>query len=244
MVFDHGFMGLSLRFAVDNFIELTPILEKGFEFKGDCPFTDHPGGVVVNEFKETIRFEQLDVELSGHDLLRKLDQLFQSHDFEMCYSRPMNEENTGSGNQKILFRINGQLKSLEKRIQQITKKIVSGGYENCRDCFDFDAHVEIDYYIPETHRLYHPDSDNILCRQWFLVSGEIFGHSGEPHVHDLVYKSGDHTSPLEFDFEEAYLFHDLYDHQGCYLHDIVQISDIYYSIILENQFHQKILQDY
>ena len=241
MFFDNGFMGLSLRFAVDQYIELAPMLEKGSSFKGDCPFTDSPGEVIVNESQETIRFEQLDVELSRYNLMKKLDQLFRSHGFKDYYIRPMNERNSGHGKQEILSRINEQLKSLEKRIRRATRSIVNGGYENCKDCFDFDAHIEVDYYISETHRLYHPDSDNILCRQRFCVSGEIFGGSGEPHIHDLVYEPGYHPPYWEIDFKESYLFHDLHDHQGCHLDDIIKISDIYYSIILDNQFHQEIL---
>ena len=240
MFFDKGLMGLSLRFVVDRFIRLFPMLEKVATFKGDCPFTGDPGGVIVNEQKESIRFEHLGVELFGWDLMKKLDQLFRSHGFEDHHIRPMNGSNIGLGKQNELSRINEQLKSLEKRIQQNTKNIVTGGYENCKDCFDFDAHVEVDYYISETHRLYHPDSDNILCRQWFHVSGEIFGESGEPHIYDLVYRSADHVPYWEIDFEESYLFYDLHDHRGCYLNDIMQISDIYYSIILDNQFHQEI----
>lgn len=239
MAFQNGYSGLSLRFAVDQFVHLTPMLKEPFAFKGDCPFTGHPGGIVVNECKETILFQQLGVELSGRDLIRKLDQLFRSHNLEMDYRRPWNGEKTASKNKWQLSRINEQLKSLEKQIQQISKKIRRGGHENWIDWADFEATVEIDYCIAETHSLYHPDSDNILCRQLFFISEE----GSDPHVRELVYSSMVRQSLLKLDFEEAYLFHDLYDHQNCYLEDILQISEIWYAFIVENDFHRKVLRD-
>jgi len=237
MVFENSYQGLSLRFAVDQFIELTPMLGESFTFKGGCPFTGHSGGVVLNEFKQTIRFEKASVELSGRDLMEKLSQLYRSHGLGMDSRRRINERKTAAENESILCRINAQLKCLEKEIQKISKKINSGGHENRADWLDFEACIQIDYCISETHRLYHPDSDNVLCRQHF----DICGGNGEKFVSEFIYSSTDIKSPLKFNFAESYLFHDLYDHQNCYLEDILQISDSYYSFIVKNDFHRKLL---
>lgn len=239
MFHEDGFQGLSLSFAVDQFIELTPIFEEPSVFKGDCPFTGHSGGVVVNETKQTVLFAKLGVELSGWDLIRKLDNLFRSHNLQMDNRRPWDGWMITDGDKRVLYRINEQLKSLEEQIQQIAKKIKSGCLEDYEDWSDFEATVEIDYQIAETHRLYHPDSDNILCTQSFFVCEE----GGEPHVREFVYNSMNDQSLLNHDFEETCLLHDLYDHQDCYIEDILQISGIWYGFIVKNDFHRIILRN-
>ena len=82
MYLDNCIQGLSLRFAVDQYLELYPILEESSEFRGNCPFTGRIADVVVNEFWETIIFGHLGQELSGRLLTRKLLQLYMDNGFE------------------------------------------------------------------------------------------------------------------------------------------------------------------
>ena len=142
-----------------------------------------------------------------------------------------------SENQDAFSRINQQLRNLERDLRLLLKKVGGRRYENHHDWLDFEPRIEIDYYVGPGHRLYHQDSDNILCRQKFYVDR---AENGKFKVDELIYSSGDYQSPLKFDFQECYLFHDLYDHQSCNLEDILLISDIYYSLVMEYQFRREL----
>ncbi|OQY13458.1 MAG: hypothetical protein B6I30_02955 [Desulfobacteraceae bacterium 4572_187] len=236
MYLDNFIQGLSLRFAVDQYLELYPILKQSSEFRGNCPFTGRIADVIVNEFWETITFGQLGLEFSGRLLTRKLLQLYMDNGFEPKW-RCFDCRKIASENQDAFSRINQQLRNLEKDLLLLLKKVGGRRYENHRDGLDFEPWIEIDYYIGPAHRLYHQDSDNILCRQKFHVGR---AENDKFKIEELIYNPGDYRSPLKFDFQECYLFHDLYDHQSCNLEDILLISDIYYSLVMEYQFRKKI----
>ena len=236
MFFENGFSGLALRFFIDKFIKLSPIPKKPFQFRGNCPFTEHLDNVVVNEFRETIKFGQLGLEISGGQLVKKLYQLYRDHGKEADW-RP-NITRTALGNQNSLCLVNQQLKRLEKDIREILERIEAHRYENTKYWFDFDACLQVDYYICPTHRLFHDESENILCRQDFL----IFRNEDDKYqIPELAEKSGILQCPLKFDFEECYLFHNLHGQRNCEFEDILQISDIHYSLILKYDFHRKLI---
>lgn len=236
MLFNNGEQGLSLRFAVDKYIKLYAIPEQSFEFRGNCPFTSRIGDVIVNELQETITFGQLDIELSGRQWMNKLVQLYQTHGLAPTW-RCFDGIKTHPENQNSLYRINEQLRYLEEDIRAISDRVDGYRHENRSDWFDFEACVKIDYYIDPAHRLYHEQSYNCLCTQRFDIER---ANDGKYRVTDLIYHPGDINSPLELNFEESYLFHNLYDHQDCEIEDIMQISDVYYSLILGYEFHRKL----
>lgn len=235
MFFENGLQGLSLIFAIDRYIKLSPILEQSFQFSGNCPFTGQADDVVVNELWETIKFGQLGLEISGPQLMKKLDQLYRDHGVEPDWR--FNTIRTALANENALYQINEQLKSLQKDIQEISEGIDVYICENRPYWLDFEACLQIDYYICPTHRLYHEESGNILCRQHFDIDHD---DDDKYQILEFVDNSRASHSPLKFNFEQCYLFHDLYDHQLCELEDILQISDIYYSLIPEYQFHRKL----
>lgn len=223
MFLEKDFQGLSLRFAVDKYIKLSPILKQSSQFRGNCPFTGLADDVIVNESWETIKFGQLGLELSGRQLMKKLDQLFRDHGVEPDWR--FNTIKTASANENALYQINEQLKSLQKDIREILEGLEVYRYENRPYWLDFEACLQIDYYVCPAHRLYHEDSDNLLCRKHFYIDHY---DDDKYQIPELVDNSRASHSPLKFDFEQCYLFHDLYDHQNCELEDILQISDIYY----------------
>lgn len=107
--------GISLRFFINNFVDLKPISKKksAFEctFTGKCPVTGKKDGIIVNEDKNTLELVHINKTFSGDRLERDFTRfLFQNN----VYSRKWEIEDINEA--KNIKRLNEWLFSLGKEL--------------------------------------------------------------------------------------------------------------------------------
>lgn len=145
---------VSLRFMVDEYIELRPYLPSSDTFWGRCPESGLEGGVVVNEAEGSIRLLSTSEVFIGYSGWRHFRNRFKK--------RPP-IENLDLKNQKI-SELNESFKVIFHQAHLNLKDLISvNQMHEVSNRISLVGDVRFSFNILERHRLYHPDSDNILC---------------------------------------------------------------------------------
>jgi len=218
-------IGKHYRFEIDDYFELCPYLENAWEFRGNCPLTGKKDGLILIEHPLQIKLPYIGKTFAGagfrgviEPFLRFIESRYPKK-FIMQRNFP-----TQKSESKKAKQINDRCREISadaiKHGHAILNnyKILSKTYETC-------AHLEIMimFWLNENHRLFHPETDNILswCDTTLFYSN-LKKNEPNPWVDDEIFDWND--SPFYRDFEHCYMFHDLLAHRRVNLKDLIQVG--------------------
>ncbi len=200
--------GRMLRFVIDESFPLIPDHKQDFQFVGKCPKTKKAKGLIVNEKSESITLPYLNKKYVGIEGLNEFREKFKIHEHG-----PVKDLNNIS---EI------EAKRLNTRLRKISLKAIDDGLALLKSnrrivkrFTDCDLELNIAFYLCKNHRLYHPNSDNMLCGYSSTLSSKI-------EIDPADFNDTDRFTS----FAHCYVFHDLIDHKGVALKDLVQVDFI------------------
>ena len=226
--------GKSYRFEIDDYYELYPHLDNDYEFRGNCPITGKKDGLIVIEYPLTIELPYIEKSFTGEGYHQVVKPFFKYIDGKTKRQTwPPIKRLKNSVKSGLAQQINDKCKELSaKAVEQsysflLQNKNLSKKHNTC-------AHFEtrLDFFIQDTHRLFHPKSDNILSWSDFtLTFNELFNNK---HNHIWIDNSEDWNDTQYYrDFKHCYLFHDLFAHRKVDLQDLLQVDRVCVSFNLQ-----------
>ena len=109
----------------------------------------------------------------------------------------------------------------------LNNKKISREYNSCTD-----IETKIIFYLNEDHRLYHPDSDNILTWSDYFEDLTTDNEDKSDIWIDFSVDDWNDTGCYP-DFKHCYLFHDLFDHRKVNLQDLMQVEFVNFEFKLQ-----------
>ena len=200
-----------LRFIVDDYVTLKPDPKHEWGFFGRCPKTKKPRGTIVNEYEESITLPYLKRKFIGLHGLRE----FKKYISKMLPKRRIKFQPSRT-TVKVAARLNARLRKISARAEADALALLNTYRRRRLKFTDFELEVRIEFFLPESHRLYHPESDNILCTyrermpSYFLSDKTDFNDTNQFQL-----------------FRHCYLFHDLTEHKDVSVDDLIQVAYIW-----------------
>lgn len=207
-----------LRFMVDEYVPLKPDLKHGNEFTGGCPKTGKSHGLIVNEYKETIELPLLKKIYFGRQGLGN---------FLAEMKLEFRRKSVPKVTELKAKRVNDRLWNISKKILKDCSLLIERNKVVQRRFTDLEFEVEIRFYFSKRHRLYHPNSDNILCGYRESVRSKM-----------LLDKNDITDRPSFRSFPHCWLFHSLTEHKGVPVEDLLYLDFIW--VDYESVFQRKL----
>lgn len=210
--------GMPIQFVVDDYIPLKPNLKKAWEFVGRCPKTKKSNGIIVNEYNETIDLPYLNRSFSGRWGIKKFEEFM----FMEFHLEPRSLKYILKNvSQTKARRVNAWLRKLSAQIAKNVEQIYKKNKGLLNEFYDYEFELKIDFFLKESHPLYHPESDNIL----FHYEDTLTFPSKISAMDDLLIAKLDYSDTNWLvDFKHCYLFYDLTDHKGLRIDDLDQVD--------------------
>ena len=168
--------GLSLRFMLDSVIWLSPDLESPARFRGTCPFTHKKRGLILDEDKELIQFTDRPNRYVGFLGFREFLSITQ---LKMKSKELKITQDLLQFNEKFKDLYRSSIAEFSRLDDENQKISVDGRY-------DLEAEISIEFLLSENHRLFHPESDNVICT-YTIHKGEEFDEEDEVHFNELCW---------------------------------------------------------
>ena len=214
--------GKNYRFEIDDFFELYPYLENDSEFRGNCPVTGNKDGLILIESPLQIKLPYIKKTFQGKGYSKVIKPFLEfvgieSNGIAGLTRRWFPRDNLDS---KKAEQINDRCEKLSKMATEQTHSIllnnkkISRKYNSCTD-----IETKIIFLLSEGHRLYHPDSDNILTWSDYYQN---LNHDTDIWI-DFSVDDWNDTGYYKH-FKHCYLFHDLFDHKMVNLQDLMQVD--------------------
>ena len=205
--------GKSLRFVIDDYVLLKPDLKNDWQFVGRCPKTKRSGGLIVHEYHETLTLPYLKKTFTG---LRGVNEFIEKY-FKGIPPRGLSfnrRKRVSRVTETQARKVNARLRKISKQVLNTGRSLMAKNRRTILNFTDFEFEFKIQFYLSEKHRLYHPSSDNQLCNTVF----------SDPMV--LTRLNFNDTNEFT-SFPHCYLFHDLIEHKGVSIDDLVQVDFIW-----------------
>lgn len=222
--------GKNYRFSIDDYFELYPFLEKEYEFHGNCPITGENDGLILIEYPLQIKLPYLEKLFWGDNFIRIFFKFLRDKKIKISKRHlRIKLEN------KKAEHINDKLKELSKEIMVRARSILNNNKETITNYMNCDFEICADFYLNENHRLFHPDSENILCQcSEFFTFDYLKGT--EPSV---LENSMDWNDTCFYrTFKHCYLFHEIFDHFDVNLKDLMQVDTVCidFNLLFQNNY--------
>ena len=217
--------GIMLRFIIDAYTPLKPDLKHDFQFVGACPKTNKRSGLIANEYDDSIELPFLKEKYFG---LKGLD------DFLLKYFKVRKRNATSKLRESKVKVSEQQAKALNKHLKRLSSKAISDVIELKKASKDFisnftDYNLEfkIEFYMHKKHRLFHPDSDNILYSYSNVVALDSIEVKNLNFIDTSRYTS----------FKHCFLFHDLIENKYVNIAELMQVDCVWieYEFILQSE---------
>ena len=204
--------GKLLRFVVDDYIKLKPALRRPWQFNGCCPRTNKTNGIVVNELEETITLPYLNKQFLGGNLVR---------DFRNYLGDKRPRKRVIRSTEKKARELNEKLRKLSQQAIRDARRLVKNNSSEIKRMGDYDCEISITLFLNSNHRLFHPETDNILC-EYRIDSIDPIDYK------NILLDRRDFNDSSKFNnFPHSYLFHDLHEHKGIFIDDFESADSVW-----------------